>query len=42
MKDFKVAPIATEEEMDALVYEPPPENEDSIAKYVEYEQQRSL
>lgn len=33
MKDFKVAPVATEEEMDALILQPPPENEDSISKY---------
>lgn len=33
MKDFKVAPVATEEELDQLIYEPPPENEDSLARY---------
>lgn len=38
MKDFKVAPVATEEDMDSLMYQPPPENEDSIAKYEQYSQ----
>lgn len=33
MKDFKVAPVATDEELETLIYEPPPENEDSISKY---------
>lgn len=33
MKDFKVAPVATEEEFEALISQPPPENEDSISKY---------
>lgn len=34
MKDFKLAPVATEEEIETLMSEPPPENEDSISKYV--------
>lgn len=33
MKDFKVAPIASEEDED-LIYETPPEGEDSLAKCV--------
>lgn len=33
MKDFKVAPVATEEEIDQLIYEPPPDNEDSLARF---------
>lgn len=32
MKDFKVAPIASEEDED-LIYAVPPEGEDSLAKY---------
>lgn len=34
MKDFQVAPVAVEEEMEQLITEPPPENEDSLAKLV--------
>lgn len=33
MKDFHVAPVAVEEEIETLVAEAPPENEDSLAKY---------
>ncbi|GLH08834.1 Transient-receptor-potential-like protein, partial [Gryllus bimaculatus] len=33
MKDFQVAPVAAEEEMDKLINEPPPENEDSLARF---------
>lgn len=32
MKDFKVGPVTADEEIDNLIYEPPPENEDSISK----------
>lgn len=32
MKDFKVAPVVTDEEAD-FVYEPPPEGENSLAKF---------
>lgn len=34
MKDFKVAPVVTDEEADQLIYEPPPENEDPLSKYL--------
>ncbi|KAB0799048.1 hypothetical protein PPYR_06928 [Photinus pyralis] len=33
MKDFKVAPIVTEEEADQLIYESPPANEDPLARF---------
>lgn len=33
MKDFKVAPVASEDEIEQLIYEPPPENEDSLARF---------
>lgn len=33
MKDFHVAPVAVEEEMEQLITEPAPENEDSLAKF---------
>lgn len=33
MKDFQVAPIAAEEELDTLLHEPPPENEDMLSKF---------
>lgn len=33
MKDFQVAPIAGEEELDQLMTETPPENEDSLARF---------
>lgn len=33
MKDFQVGPVAAEEEMDKLISEPPPENEDSLARF---------
>ncbi|KAF5277598.1 hypothetical protein FQA39_LY06091 [Lamprigera yunnana] len=33
MKDFKVAPIVTEEEAEQLIHEPPPENEDPLSKF---------
>ncbi|KAF5272565.1 hypothetical protein FQR65_LT04904 [Abscondita terminalis] len=33
MKDFKVAPIVIDEEVDQLIYEPPPENEDPLSRF---------
>ncbi|KAK5643799.1 hypothetical protein RI129_007644 [Pyrocoelia pectoralis] len=33
MKDFKVAPIVTDEEVDQLIYQPPPENEDPLSRF---------
>lgn len=33
MKDFHLAPVAPEEEMDSLLRDPPPENEDPLDKF---------
>lgn len=33
MKDFKVAPVMIDDDTE-LVYEPPPENEAALSKYV--------
>lgn len=33
MKDFHVAPVASEEEMDQILQVPPAENEDSLARF---------